>query len=162
MAWFGWGQEGPPAWLVPFLVAGSFVGFAVAVAGAVTGFRSPKETAALRDRAKLRRYGIIVGVEFGIAGIGAAILGATGQPAYIPAWVCAVVGVHFFVLAPVLGDRNLLPLGAILCVVAVAALVVGLATDVLPSAVTGIGAGAALAGFGGAALVKAFRTARPA
>jgi hypothetical protein len=159
MAWFGWGQEGPPAWLVPILVTGSLVGFAVAVTGAIVGFRSPKETAVLRDRAAFRRYGIVVGVEFGLAGIGAGILGGTGQAAYIPVWICAVVGVHFFALAPVLGDRNLIPLGAILCIVALAALIAGLATEVLPSAVTGVGAGAALAGFGIAALVRAFRTA---
>jgi hypothetical protein len=159
MAWFGWGQEGPPGRLVPVLVTGSIVAFAVALAGAVVGFRSPKETAVLRDRAAFRRYGIIVGIEFGLAGVGAGILGATGAAAYIPVWICAVVGVHFFALAPVLRDRNLVPLGVVLCVVAVAALIVGLATDVLPSAVTGIGAGTALAGFGVAALVRAWRTA---
>lgn len=159
MAWFGWGQEGPPGWLVPLLVTGSIVGFAVAVTGAIVGFRSPQQTAVLRDRAAYRRYGIIVGIEFGLAGIGAAILGATGQAAYVPVWICAVVGVHFFALAPVLRDRTLHPLGVLLCVVAVAALIVGPATDVLPSAVTGIGAGAALAGFGIAALIRAWRTA---
>jgi hypothetical protein len=162
MAWFGWGQEAPPAWLVPVLATGSAIGFLVALTGGIVGFRSPKETAVLRDRAAFRRYGIIVGIEFGLAGIGAGILGGIGQEAYIPVWICAVVGVHFFALAPVLGDRSLIPLGAILCVVSVAALITGLATDVLPSAVTGIGAGTALAGFGIAALARAFRTARAA
>ena len=66
MAWFGWGQEGPPGGLVPFLIAGSVLGFAFAV---------------------------------------------------------------------------------------------GLTTDVLPSAVTGVGAGAALLGFAVAALVGGLRTA---
>lgn len=162
MAWFGWGQEGPPAALVPVLITGSILGFATAAAGAVVGFRSPRDTAVLRDRAAYKRYGIIVGIEFGLAGAGAAILGATGRAEYIPVWICAVVGVHFFALAPVLRDRSLNPLGVLLCIVAVAALAAGLATDVRPSAVTGIGAGGSLLGFAIAALVRGLRTAPPA
>ena len=159
MAWFGWGQEAPPSWLVPVLAAGSLVGLVVAVTGAVVGFRSPKETAVLRDQAALRRYGIIVGVEFALAGIGAGILGGIGQVASIPVWICAVVGVHFFALAPVLRDPHLIPLGKLLCAVALAALIVGRTTAVRPSAVTGLGAGAALAGFGIAALRRGLRAA---
>jgi hypothetical protein len=159
MAWFGWGQEGPPGWLVPVLIVGSVLSLAVAITGAVVGFRSPASTGVLRDRAAFRRYGIIVGIEFGIAGIGAAVLGVTGQAAYIPVWICAVVGVHFFALAPVLRDQTLIPLGIVLCAVAAVALVVGLTTTVLPSAITGIGAGAALLGFGAAALLGGLRTA---
>ena len=30
MAWFGWGQQAPPSWLVPALAADSLVGLAVA------------------------------------------------------------------------------------------------------------------------------------
>ena len=56
-------------------------------------------------------------------------------------WICAVVGVHFFPLAPVLRDRGLHPLGAAMCVVAAIGLVTGLASDVAPSTVVGIGIG---------------------
>jgi hypothetical protein len=41
----------------------------------VVGFRRPSAESGLHDRAKYRRYGIIVGIEFASAGIGAAILG---------------------------------------------------------------------------------------
>jgi len=57
---------------------------------------------ALADRAAFRRYGVIVGIEFGTAALGATILASLGQAAFIPVWVCAVVGVHFVPLAPVL------------------------------------------------------------
>jgi hypothetical protein len=113
---------------------------------------------ALHDRARYRRYGIIVGIEFALAGIGAAALGIFGAAAYIPIWVCAVVGVHFFPLAPVLNDPGLRPVGAALVLVSVAALVINLTRGVAPSSVTGIGAGALLLGYSVMALIRAVRT----
>ncbi|MEU8261497.1 hypothetical protein AB0C02_12865 [Micromonospora sp. NPDC048999] len=159
-AWFGWGHVAPPAWLDPWLTAGSVVALLVAIAGAVVGFSSPASTAALNNRASGRRYGIIVGVEFGLAGAGAALLGVFGQPDYIPVWICAVVGVHFLPLAPVLRDRNLIPLGILVTATAVAALVVGLTTSAAPSTITGVGAGLSLSSFGVLALVGALRQPR--
>jgi hypothetical protein len=96
-----------------------------------------------------------VGIEFGLAGLGAAVLGATGHPRFIPVWVCAVVGVHFFPLAPILRDPSLVPLGALISAVAVAALAVALTTGVAASTVTGIGAGVVLLVFGIVALAGA-------
>jgi hypothetical protein len=60
--------------------------------------------------------------------------------------------VHFFALAPLLEDRLLVPLGASVTAVALLALVAGLATDVAPSTVTGVGAGMLLTVFALAAL----------
>jgi hypothetical protein len=154
-AWFGWGHvAAPPGWDI-WLDVGGAVALLVAVAGAVIGFRSPASTAALRDRRVARRYGIIVGVEFGLSGVGAGLLGGLGQAEFIPAWVCAVVAVHFFPLVPVLRDRLLIPLGALMCVVAVAAVVVALTTRVAASTVTGVGAGGLLLIFGAIALIEA-------
>jgi hypothetical protein len=155
-AWFGWGQATRTGWEL-WLNVGSVAAIVVAVIGAVLGFRSPASTAALRDPAAARRYGIIVGIEFGLAGLGAVALGVGGQARYIPVWVCAVVGVHFFPLAPVLGNRLLIPLAVLLCVVAAAALVTGLATGTAPSLVTGAGAGGLLLVFGAVALGYAVR-----
>lgn len=45
-----------------------------------------------------KRFGILVGAEFGLAGAGAVVLALAGQPQFIAAWVCFVVGVHFFPL----------------------------------------------------------------
>ncbi|MFF5297558.1 hypothetical protein [Paractinoplanes globisporus] len=156
-AWFGWGQAAPPAWLSPWLTVGSVAALLVAIAGAVVGFTSPASTAAINNREAGRRYGIIVGVEFGLAGLGAALLGVLGQADYIPVWICAVVGVHFVPLAAVLRDRNLIPLAVLVAATAVVALVAGLVTDVAPSTVTGVGAGLSLTVFGLLALIGALR-----
>ena len=91
-------------------------------------------------------------MEFSLAGVGAAVLAVAGQGDFIPVWVCAVVGVHFFPLASLLEDRLLVALGVSLTTVALVALVAGLVTDVAPSTVTGIGAGTLLTVFGLAAL----------
>jgi hypothetical protein len=156
--WFGWGHQSAEGAWVTVLNVGSVVAICVAVAGAVLGLRSPGANAALRDSAAGKRYGIIVGIEFTLAGLGAAVLGVTGQAEFAAPWVCAVVGVHFFPLASVLRDRLLVPLGVLLCVVAVIATVVGLATTVGASAVVGVGAGMLLLVFGAVALAKTIRT----
>ncbi|GIH18881.1 hypothetical protein Raf01_70530 [Rugosimonospora africana] len=154
-AWFGWGQQAQVAGLEVWLDIGSVVALLVAVGGAVIGLRSPASTAVLHDRSAGRRYGITVGIEFGVAGVGAWVLGAAGQAEFIPVWVCAIVGLHFFALAPILRDRTLVPLGVLTCAVAVAALVVGLATGLDASTVTGVGTGCCLLAFGGYALARA-------
>jgi len=74
-------------------------------------------------------------------------------------WICAVVGVHFFPLAPVLRDRELYPLGVAMCVVAAIGLVTGLASDVAPSTVVGIGAGLLLLGYAVLGLSRAAQRA---
>jgi hypothetical protein len=101
-----------------------------------------------------------VGIEFGLAGLGAGILGATGQGAYIPVWVCAVVGVHLLPLAPLLHGRRLVALGVLITIVAVVALVAGVTHTVSPSTVTGVGAGLLLPTFAIAELAGAMRPGR--
>jgi hypothetical protein len=107
----------------------------------------------MADPAVRRRYSIIVGVEFGLLGAGAAVLGTTGQDQRIPAWICAGVGVHFFPLASTLANRSLRLLGVLLIGVAAAALATGLATATAPSTITGAGAGLCLLAFGLATLL---------
>jgi hypothetical protein len=94
-------------------------------------------------------------VEFALAGVGAAVLAVAGQGDFIPVWVCAVVGVHFFPLASLLEDRLLVALGVSVTAVATVALMAGLATGVAPGTVTGVGAGTLLTGFAVAALAGA-------
>ena len=159
-AWFGWGQAAAPAGVRPWLTAGSVLAALVAAAGIAVTVRSRSQPMGKNSAAARRRYGIIVGIEFGVAGLGAAVLGIAGAPAYVPALVCAVVGVHFVPLAPVLADRLLVPLGAATCAVALLALVLRLTSGVAPSTVTGIGAGALLTGYALGTLIAAL-TWRP-
>ena len=100
-----------------------------------------------------RRHSIIVGLEFGLLGAGAAVLGATGQYRWIAVWICFGVGVHFFPLASTLANRSLRLLGVLLVAVAAAALAAGLASPTAPSTVTGAGAGLCLLAFGLATLL---------
>jgi hypothetical protein len=83
------------------------------------------------------------------------VLAVAGQSDFIPVWVCAVVGAHFFPLASLLQDRQLVVLGASVTTVALVALVAGLTTGLAPSTVTGVGAGTLLTGFALAALAGA-------
>jgi len=129
--WFGWGQADASAGLRVALAVGGVLALLVAVAGGVQAFRSPASDGTLHDRRAWRRYGLIVGVEFALAGAGAAALAAVGQSDYIPVWVCAVVAVHLFPLASVLRDRLLVALGMLLAAVALAALAAGLGAGVL-------------------------------
>ena len=105
--WFGWGQAAAPSWLVVPLAVGDGLAVLLTVAGAVLTTRSAGPLRVMADPAVRRRYSIIVGLEFGLLGAGAAVLGTTGQDRWIPAWICAGVGVHFFPLASTLANRSL-------------------------------------------------------
>jgi uncharacterized membrane protein len=107
----------------------------------------------MSDPVARRRYNIIVGLEFGLLGAGAAVLGVTGHYQWVPVWICFGVGVHFFPLASTLGNPSLRPLGILLIAVAAAALIAGLASTVAPSTITGPGAGLCLLAFGLATLL---------
>jgi len=99
--WFGRAQEKPPpGWRSP-LIVGAVLSLIVAVIGAVYAWRNWSDGSALGESGAMRRYGIIVGVEFGIAAVGAAVIASCGGGEYIAAWVCLVVGVHFWPMAPV-------------------------------------------------------------
>jgi hypothetical protein len=150
--WFGWGQANAPSWLVVPLTVGTGLAVLLAVAGVVVARRSAGRLPAMSDPVVRRRYGIIVGLEFGLLGAGAAVLGVTGLYLWVPVWICFGVGVHFFPLATALENPSLRPLGGLLIAVALAALAVGLASAVAPSTITGPGAGLCLLAFGLASL----------
>jgi hypothetical protein len=119
--------------------------------GVVVTKRSAGRLRVMADPVVRRRYSLIVGLEFGLLGAGAAVLGATGQYRWIAVWICFGVGVHFFPLASTLANRSLRLLGVLL--VAVTALAAGLASATAPSTVTGAGAGLCLLVFGLATLL---------
>jgi hypothetical protein len=151
--WFGWGQAAAPSWLVVPLAIGTGLAVLLTVAGIVLTNRSAGRLRVMADPRARRRYSIIVGLEFGLLGAGAAILGATGQYRWTPVLICAGVGAHFFPLASTLDNGSLRLLGGLLVVVAAAALTAGLASATGPSTVTGAGAGLCLLAFGLAALL---------
>ena len=129
------------------LVAASVVGVLTAVAGAVVAARTRDAGDPQRDRSADRKYLLIVGAEAAVAGCGALLLALAGWSAFIPVLVAAVVGAHFVPLAPVLRDPLLRPLGAAVCLVALVALIVHLASSVSAGQVAGPGVGLVLLGY---------------
>jgi hypothetical protein len=142
--WFGWAHEGPPPAWRKFLTAGAVLSLMVAVVGAVLAWQNWSGASALGEPGAMRRYGIFVGVEFGIAALGAAVFIRRGHTRYLAPWICLVVGVHFFPIAPVLENPLLVVLGAVLTAIAVTAVLVSRRTNLAPSAIAGAGAGVAL------------------
>src|ERR1700730_11979453 len=101
---------------------------AVTVTGVLTAKRSAGRLPAMNDPAVRRRYGIIVGLEVGLLGAGATVLGVTGRYQWTPVWICFGVGVYFFPLASTLGNPSLRRLGMLLIAVAAAGLIACLAS----------------------------------
>ncbi|MER7417244.1 hypothetical protein ABT346_10730 [Micromonospora peucetia] len=136
------------------LAVASGAALVTAVVGAVVVARSRGTGDVARDRAADRRYLLIVLAEFAAAGLGAVVLSLAGWSEFIPVLICAVVGLHFFPLVPVLRDPRLWLLGAAMCVVALAGLVTALASAVSAGLVVGTGAGLLLLGYAVLALLS--------
>jgi len=160
--WFSWGQADASPGLSTALSVGAVGALAVAVVAAFRAFRHRRGDRALQDPGAKRRYGLVVGVEFGLAGLGALGMGVIGAGAYIPVWICAVVGLHFFPLATLFGARALDTLGVVVTAVAAVALFVGLLTDIAPGNVSGAGAGLAMLFFAVLALGEQTHAEAPA
>lgn len=143
-AWFSWAQAAPPSAWVMLLDAGAFASLAVAVLGAIGMWRRRGAAPGRRDRGVSRAYAIVVLSTYAVLGVGVVVLAVSGVGGYIAPWVGFVVGAHFWWLAPVLRDRLLVPLGLVVVLVAVAAVVLGSTTSLEPSAVAGAGTGTAL------------------
>lgn len=142
--WFGWAQEDPPERWKRWLVIASVLSLAVAVGGGVLAWQNWASGSALSEPEAMRDYGILVGIEFGVGAIGAAVLAVTRRARWIPAWICLVVGVHFWPMAPLLDRPSLVVVGAVLVLVAVAAVPIARRPGTTPSAVVGAGAGTTL------------------
>lgn len=160
-AWFGWAQADPPRSWLPWLTAGMVAGIAVAVAGGILVGLNRSGASVMQDQEANRRYGIIVGIEFAVAALGAIALGRAGQADSIAPWICLVVGLHFWALAPVLADPALRALCVLFVAIALAGWLIGWRGGAAPSAVAGLGAGLALLVFALRGIATALRRARP-
>jgi hypothetical protein len=159
--WFGWGQAQPNAgWGLPMTV-GSFAAIAVAVAAgiALSGLRHG--ATAMESRRVRRAYGITVGIETAVIGLGAVGLTLAGRSAYTAPWILLVVGVHFLPLGRLFGSVDLLWSGLALAAVAVAGAATGAVSAVAPSAVTGAFGGLVLVAAATASLGRALRRSQP-
>ena len=142
-AWFGWAQEAPPRRLRPYLIAGSMLSIAAVVAGAVLMVRHWGDGTVF-DADTSPVFGIVVGVEFALAGIGAGVLSARGKRELVPAWVALVVGVHLFPVEVLIEYPFIHVPAALVTLVALSAVPVARRRDLAVSTVVGLGSGIVL------------------
>ncbi|MFD6097739.1 hypothetical protein ACFVWN_25020 [Nocardiopsis flavescens] len=144
-AWFGWAQERPPAGPATWwLGGGSAAGLLLAVAGGVLSWLHWDTGSVLGGDGAMALYLVILAVEFGAALLGVLVLLALGRREYFAPWICLVVGVHFFPMAPVLDNVLLYPLAVWLTLWPFLAVRWADRRDLAYSFTTGVGAGPAL------------------
>ncbi|GAA0982276.1 hypothetical protein [Nocardiopsis tropica] len=144
-AWFGWAQERPPEGRATWwLGGGSALGLLLAAFGGITAWIHWDTASVLSVEGGMDLYLTVLGVEFGVALLGVLVLLALKRGAYLAPWVCLVVGVHFFPLAPVLADPGLYLLAALLTVWPFLAVCLANRRGLAPSFTTGAGAGPVL------------------
>jgi hypothetical protein len=155
-AWFGWAQESPPTRWKPLLVTGSVLSVVTAVVGGLLLWRLWSDGTAFDERTG-PRFGIVVGIEFGIAAIGAVLLTVRRRKELIPPWIALVVGLHLFPVAVILEYPLLHVVAAGVTVAAVAAVPWARRRRVAVSAATGLPTGVVL--LAGALVSLAFAVA---
>ena len=97
--------------------------------------------------------GIVHDIPTAMAGVGAGLLTLRRRAEFIAPWICLIVGLHFLPMAAVLDNPSYFPLGTVLTAVAMAAVLVARRTGLVPSALSGAGAGAALLCFAAASAI---------
>ena len=142
--WFGWGQGAPLQGTVVPLIVGAIASVTVAVWGSVRVATTSRLARTGAARGVARRYRSILGLELAIAGIGAGVLAGSGHGKWVSVWVGLVVGVHFIPLSRLFRNRSMFVLAIAVTIAAVAALVIGLSSNIEPSAITGLSVGAIL------------------
>jgi hypothetical protein len=141
--WLGWAQEAPPPAWRRFLLAGVIAGGLTAAGGAVLAARHWSDGTVF-DEGTSRTFGIVVGIEFAAAGLGAVLLAVTRRSAWTPVWIAFVVGAHLFPVAALLHYPAIHVVAALITVAAVASVPVARSRSLTPSAVVGVGAGVPL------------------
>jgi hypothetical protein len=141
--WFGWAQEAPPRGWRPFLITGSVATVLTAIAGGLLAWQHWNDGTVF-DGDTSRTFGIVVGIEFGAAALGAILLALRGRKELISAWIAFVVGVHLFPVAVLLGYPVIHVVGALVTIAALAAVPIARARGLAISAVVGAASGASL------------------
>ncbi|WP_328424357.1 hypothetical protein OG470_13840 [Micromonospora sp. NBC_00389] len=142
-SWFGWAQEAPPKPWRPVLIAGSVLSLLTAAAGGLLAWSHWSDGTAF-DADTSRTFGIVVGIEFGAAAVGAGLLALLGRRELTAPWVALVVGVHLFPVAVLMDYPLIHVVAALVTLIAVAAIPVARARAVAVSAVVGLGTGIVL------------------
>ncbi len=91
----------PTAWR-DALAAGSIMSLLIAVAGGILTWWH-WEDGTVFDEDTSRAFGLVVSIEFALAGAGSLVLAMRRRTDIIPTWMALVVGVHLFPVAWLLG-----------------------------------------------------------
>ena len=141
--WFGWAHEDPPPiWRRPLTVA-AITCMVTAVVGGLLTWRHWRDGTAF-DPDTSRTFGIVVGIEFAVAGIGGGLLAWLRRTALTPAWIAFVVGVHLFPVATLIDYPAVHVVAALTALAAVAGVPIARARRLTPSAVVGAAVGTVL------------------
>lgn len=142
-SWFGWAQEAPPSSWKRWLITGSIAAGLTAVAGGLLTWAN-WDTGTALDETTSRTFGIVVGIEVALAGLGSWLLIARDRRSLVAPWIALVVGVHFFPLAVLLDIPVLHILAALLTIGAIVSVRIARTRDLATSAVTGVISGSVL------------------
>ncbi|MEU6860211.1 hypothetical protein AB0B28_15225 [Glycomyces sp. NPDC046736] len=146
MTWFGWGQEKPPAsWLWPLRI-GSILAALTAVGGGLSLWRHWSDGSVIGESTG-KAFGIVVGIEFAAAGLGAAALAIRKRADLMSAWIAFVVGVHFFPVAVILEMPIVYFPAALVTAASIASVFIARKMGIAVSAVVGIATGPILLAF---------------
>ena len=139
-SWFGWAQEQPPTAWRTWLIAGAILSLLMAVVGGWLTWQHWSDATAFNPQTG-RTFGVIVGIEFTLAALGAGLLTVLGKPQFIAPWVALVVGVHFFPLARLLSYRLFTVVAVLVSLSALLAIPLARSQSLTISAVTGLATG---------------------
>jgi hypothetical protein len=141
--WFGWAQDDPPKSWRPWLLSGSLLSLLVMVAGGLLVWRHWNDGTVFSADTS-RTFGIVVGIEFAAAGLGAAVLGARGRKEIVPVWIALVVGLHLFPVAVIISSPLIHVIGALVTIAALAAIPVARSRSLPVGTTNGLGVGSVL------------------
>lgn len=141
--WFGWAQEAPPPRWSWRLALGSILSLAVAIGGGIVAWQHWSDGTIFGPDTG-RNFGIVVGIEFAVAAVGALALALTKRKEFIPPWIAFVVGVHLFPVAVILDYPMLHVVAALVTLVSLVAIPIARSRSLAISFVTGVGTGLVL------------------
>lgn len=142
-AWFGWAQEAPPRRWRRYLIGGTIAGFLVMAAGLLLAWRHWDDGTAFTEESS-RVFGIVVGIEFGVAALGAVLFTLFRRRWVIPVWIAFVVGVHLFAVAAIMEYWLVHVVAFLITAVSIEAVPFAKRRRLAVSAVVGAGTGAVL------------------
>lgn len=109
--WFGWGQEAPPRSWRPWLGVGSVLGLILAIGFSFIVYSNWATATALEGH--YAWFGVLVGAEVLLAGLGCFLLYRRGEARWMAWWVALIIALHFLPLAFLLRDLSLVVLGVV-------------------------------------------------